>query len=270
MAVRAACGIFPRMPELSPSQTPQFETAEYAKKPGTDQCKFCGQSIAGKFYRVNGGMSCASCAERASRERPADSHAAFVRAVLFGIGGALAGLIVYAAFGIMTGLMIGYIALAVGFLVGKAMMAGSKGFGGRRYQIVALLLTYAAVALGGMSIGVYQYVKQDKAAKQAQVQQAAPPSQAAQQDPAQTETPVTPQQPQQSQKSTMSFAAAMGRLLLYGLAAPFLELESGVSGVIGLVILFVGLRIAWQLTAGRPTLALEGPFETAVPSAAGS
>jgi len=257
------------MLEPSPSKTPQFETAEYTGKPGAEQCKFCGQSIAGKYFRINSGMSCASCAERASRERPTDSHAAFVRAVLFGVAGALAGLIVYAAFGIITGLMIGYIALAVGFLVGKAMMMGSKGLGGRRYQIVALVLTYAAVALGEMSIGVYQLVKQDKLT-QAKVQQAAPAPQAAQQDPAQAEQPAAQQEPQQAQKSPMSLATAVGRLLLFGLAAPFLELQDGVSGVIGLVILFVGLRIAWQLTAGKPRLQIEGPYDNPVPSGAGS
>jgi hypothetical protein len=256
------------MQEPNPSKTPQFETAEYPAKPGTDQCKLCGQSIAGKYYRINGGMSCPSCAEKVARERPTDSHAAFVRAVLFGVGGALAGLIVYAVFGIITGLMIGYIALAVGFLVGKAMMAGSKGLGGRRYQIVALVLTYAAVALGEMSIGVYQLLKQEKST-QAKVQQAAPDPQAAHQDPAQVQRD-SPQQPEPAQKSQVRFAAAIGQLLLYGLASPFLELQDGVSGVIGLVILFVGLRIAWKLTAGGLKLEIEGPFNNPVPSVAGS
>src|SRR2546421_639540 len=124
--------MFPSMAEAGLSQTPQFKTAEYIGGAGSDQCKFCRQAIAGSDYRVNGAMACASCAERAQRELPKSSHTHFVRAILFGVGAAIAGIVLYAAFGIITGWMIGYISLAVGYMVGKAMMKGSKGFGGRR------------------------------------------------------------------------------------------------------------------------------------------
>jgi hypothetical protein len=57
---------------------------------------------------------------------------------------------------------------------------------------------------------------------------------------------------------------------LLGLASPFLELQNLFHGLIGLVILFVGIRIAWQLTAG-PKLEVLGPFQDgsigALPSA---
>jgi hypothetical protein len=49
------------------------------------------------------------------------------------------------------------------------------------------------------------------------------------------------------------------KLLMLGLASPFLELEDPLHGLIGLVILFVGLRIAFQLTAARP-LDVDGPY----------
>jgi hypothetical protein len=91
-------------------------------------------------------MVCGRCADRIRRETPQDSHAAFVRAFLFGFGGFAIGLALYAGFVIATGISIGYISLAVGWIVGKAMMMGSGGVGGRRYQITAVLLTYAAVS----------------------------------------------------------------------------------------------------------------------------
>jgi hypothetical protein len=47
--------------------------------------------------------------------------------------------------------------------------------------------------------------------------------------------------------------------LLIGLASPFLALENPVGGAIGLVILFVGMNIAWKLTAG-PKIEILGPF----------
>ena len=66
----------------------------------------------------------------------------------------------------------------------------------------------------------------------------------------------------------MTFGKALIALLLQGLASPFLELQNGVGGMIGLVILFVGMRFAWQTTAGHPISLVTGPFKnTAVPSA---
>jgi hypothetical protein len=44
-------------------------------------------------------------------------------------------------------------------------------------------------------------------------------------------------------------------LVLWGIASPFLELQYGVFGIIGLVILFVGLRIAWRVTAAKRRIA---------------
>jgi len=47
-----------------------------------------------------------------------------------------------------------------------------------------------------------------------------------------------------------------------GLASPFLALQDPFHGFIGLVILFVGIRIAWKLAAGTETQVF-GPFESA-------
>ncbi|MFZ0200700.1 MAG: hypothetical protein WB523_04110 [Candidatus Sulfotelmatobacter sp.] len=65
-----------------------------------------------------------------AHELSTDSHANFVRGLIYGMAAAIAGLILYATFEIMTGLIIGYFSLAVGWMVGKAMMKGSNGQGG--------------------------------------------------------------------------------------------------------------------------------------------
>jgi hypothetical protein len=72
--------------------------------------------------------------------------------MLFGLGAAILGMILYAGFTIVTGFYIGYVSLAVGWLVGKAIMLGSRGVGGRRYQIAAAILTYAAVSIAAIPI----------------------------------------------------------------------------------------------------------------------
>jgi len=230
--------------------TPQFSTAQYA---GSANCKTCNQAIGSQYYRVNGTMVCPTCAERVKSQLPEDTHGAFMRGLLFGAGGAVLGLILYAAFGIITGLMVGYVSLAVGYIVGKAVKMGSRGIGGLRYQVAAVVLTYAAVSMAAIPIGISQYAKQQKKAEHtAQVQQA-PPSQTT---PATTEPAMHEEQPAQANPSV---GGALAGLALIGLASPFLELADPVHGVIGLIILFVGIRIAWQLTRGT-MIQILGPF----------
>jgi cytochrome b561 len=57
----------------------------------------------------------------------------------------------------------------------------------------------------------------------------------------------------------MSFAKAVGMLTLLGLASPFLAMADPMHGIIGLIILLVGMRIAWRLTSAKP-LDISGPI----------
>jgi hypothetical protein len=235
------------MVDNASSGVPQFSTAEYHAKPGDTLCKSCGREIIGSFYKVNGALACAACAQKIQDEMAKDSHAAFVRGILFGIGGAILGLILYVAFALITGLIAGIVSLAVGYLVGKAMVKGSGGVGGRRYQVAAVLLTYMAVSLAAVPIILSHYYKQHSAQAQAQAQV--------------TDSATPPQVP----KPAVSHAKAWGTLVLIALASPFLALTNPAQGAIGLIILFVGLRIAWRITAGR-TVSILGPFREAVPA----
>ena len=243
---------------------PQFATAEYATK--GDTCNSCKQPITGAYYRINGVVTCERCTNQLQSQIPKDSHAAFVRAVLFGIGAAILGLILYAAFGIITGIAIGYASLAVGWLIGKAMRKGSNGAGGRRYQIVAAGLTYAAVAMAAVPIYISQVAK-EKAAKPPQVQTAPPNAPSNNMDASSSGSgSVTRDKPSASNgKPKINIFAALGALALLGLASPFLELQNPVGGAIGLVILFVGIRFAWQQT-GAPKLDIVGPFQFRAPA----
>lgn len=246
------------------SSVPQFATAEYAGS--GDTCKSCKQAISGAYYRINGALACQLCTDQLKNQIPKDSHAAFVRALLFGIGAAIAGLILYAAFGIITGIVIGYVSLAVGWMIGKAMRAGSNGVGGRRYQIAAAALTYAAVSMAAIPI----YFSQMSKHKPAQVQTYSSPSASTQKesaadDPSASSPAESPTAKPLAAKPKMSPFAALGLLALLGLASPFLELQSPLSGLIGLVILFVGMRFAWQQT-GAPKIDIVGPFQARAPA----
>ncbi len=240
--------------------SPQFKTAEYPGQPGEDRCETCGQLISESYYRVNGAMTCPACAEQAKFQLPQDSHPGVVRALLFGAGGALLGLILYATFAIVTGWIIGYVSLAVGYIVGKAVMKGSNGIGGRRYQVMAAMLTYAAVSVAAIPIAISQWAKETKGNEPPRVEQSQPNSAPAEQEPQTGSNQGS--QPEPADQEEMSVGKALGVLLLVGLISPFLELQDPLHGLIGLVILFIGIQIAWRLTAGTTTDIL-GPFRTA-------
>lgn len=230
---------------------PQFSTAEYARVPGTERCQLCNSLLPGAYYRVNNQMACETCASQAKVGQPRDSHVAFTRALIFGIGAAIVGMIAYATFTIVTGWYIGYLALGVGYLVAIAMKKGSHQLGGRRYQIAAVLLTYAAISLAAVPIALSSQFKQERAAKQPQQESQATHSDSAEND-----------EPQPAKKSVGTMIVT---LVFIGLASPFMELQDPLHGAIGLLILFIGLRIAWRMTASTP-LTVEGPYSQAAPA----
>jgi hypothetical protein len=211
---------------------PQFATAEFAPAVPTMTCSACRQPIDGPYFQINGARACAECANKIRDQTPNDSHAAFVRALAFGIGGAVVGFLLYVVSALVTGLVIGLVSLAVGFIIGKAMHLGSRGVGGRRYQLVAALLTYLAVSMSAVPIAIHQMRQKHEA--QVQSQNTAAPHQ------------------------HLNVAKAIGVLVLLGIASPFLDLQDPVHGLIGLVILFVGIRFAWRFTAGREII-VSGP-----------
>jgi hypothetical protein len=231
------------MEEKIRNGVPQFATAEYSTQAGAAVCKSCGKSITGAYYRANGVPVCGTCAQRLKDQAPVDSHSAFVRGICFGIGGAILGLALYAGFALATGWIVGFVSLAVGYIVGKAIVFGSGGVGGRRYQVAAVLLTYIAVSMAAVPIAISQQMKQLSAQQRA----------------AQASDPIT------AVKARISPLKALGVLAMIGLTSPFLDLANPAHGVIGLIILVVGLRIAWRLTAGR-AVNVVGPINDSAPA----
>jgi hypothetical protein len=268
--------------------TPQFQKAEYAGTRGGDRCKQCGTALGAAYWRVGTDMTCQACAEKAKSELPKDSHSAFSRGLLFGIGGAILGLVLYAGFTIVTGIILGYVSLAVGYIVGKSIKLGSNGMAGRRYQIVAALLTYAAVSMAAIPIGITQIVKQQRARQASHAQQTVLPRDDSNENV--TELPLrsaggdgnsatvtspgaatnapsatNEQSPAVSShtraRPRVNWPAAITGLAFLGLASPFLDLaQNPFAGLIGLVILAVGIRIAWQITGAPGVPAISGPY----------
>jgi hypothetical protein len=183
------------------SNLPDFEKAEYLAPSTTPT--YSQQPIVSGDVDARGW------------EAQASDHARFTKAITYGIGAAILGSILYAAFTIVTHIQIGYVAIGVGYLVGKAMLAATGGHSSRKYQIAAAVLTYLSVSLASIPEILWALHSEGK---------------------------------------DISHISGRGILFLarYGVASPFLDIQDeGLSALIGLFILFIGIRAAWRLTADR-------------------
>jgi hypothetical protein len=256
---------------MSSSQaSPQFDKADFGEQQPQqgDVCHRCHQAIIGAYYRANGAMTCASCANILQHEAANQPGGRFSRALVFGAAGALLGIVLYSAVGIITGLEIGYVSLAVGFIVAKAILKGSGGIGGRKYQIAAVALTYFAVSLSAIPIGIHMMRQQENgpsgassSAKSGTTAKDAGPTDSAAEVQESADSGDADKPAKAEGKPAMGLLMGIGILLGIGLASPFLALSDPVHGVIGLVILFVGMNIAWRMTAGTKRL-IDGPYNS--------
>jgi hypothetical protein len=236
----------------SPEQLPgvdalQFRRAEpmnTTESPAAQSCAACKQLISGTYYQVQNHVICPDCAAKIQAGRQAQRPVPWARFVIFGAGAALAGSILY-AIPLALGFQIGIVALAVGWMVGKALRAGSYGTGGRRQQILAVVLTYFAISTSFFPAALFLRAKHSLDGSSAAKKQAAPPI---------VHDQVT------TTRETMSTSKAVASLLVFAIIFPFLELkESPASGLISLFILFIGLQRAWAMTA-RHEIIVTGPY----------
>jgi hypothetical protein len=219
---------------------------------------------------------------------PRDSESAYTRALLFGGGVAVAAFFLCVGLGIAISLPFGYSAFALGWAIAKMMMIGSRGIGGRRYQWTAVILTYATVSIAAVPIAIdYQSRRnaaiqaQTKAVNLAEEQQrleeefgsdASRPlssverSGTAQKNPGQKSVTGSGAAAKARNggvvaRPVVSPAAAFGSLVILGLFSPVLGLAMSIQGGIAMILLILGMVIAWRTTAAK-RMEITGPFRT--------
>src|SRR6478672_2029093 len=127
-------------------------------------CVVCHRSVGGSYYTANGKPICASCRDVVTSAAATPRSAGpILRAALFGLGAAVAGAAIYYAVIAIANLEIGLVAILIGYMVGWAVRKGAGGRGGRRFQILAVALTYWAVGLAYAPLA-YKGMKHDKLA----------------------------------------------------------------------------------------------------------
>lgn len=228
----------------------QFQKVEFEDP--RPKCAGCRNPMEGAYFQLAGRNICAGCAEkvRSSQGRPQGSDV--LRGFFYGLAAAAVCAIGYGIIIWVTGAALALISIAIGYLVGRGVRIGSRGLGGRRCQILAVALAYFAITISYAPTLVRE--TRELAKKQAA-------SQAAPQKTIRTVRPVS-----------RPVALMMGVVVIsaISLASPFLGLSGGFSGILGLIIVFVGLAQAWKQTARDPRLLL-GPYPlteslTAAPS----
>ena len=178
----------------------------------------------------------------------------FARAILFGGLAALAGAAIYYAILATTGYSIGIIAIFVGYLVGRAVHTGSRGKGGRKYQLLAAFLTYFAMSSTYLVEGLRQ-LSEEKSGVGASTTAATADSS--------HRTDVSAATEKGAGTGTSAGAGtvfvAVAAIITLVLLSPIL---AGFSSPILLLILGFGVWQAWKMNR-RVALEITGPFTLA-------
>ena len=132
------------MPDL-PTSMP----AESTKPAPYLSCSDCREPMRAQYYAMNDRPVCAKCRPvYARRIERTDGRGAMLRVGLQGALVALIGTIVLAgAIAIFPPLRL-FVVVPIGYYVGKRMMTALDGYSARRYQYVAVSLTYLCFLIG--------------------------------------------------------------------------------------------------------------------------
>ena len=137
----------------------QFDRVESGapQSGGSVVCTSCGSPITDQYYSANGKVFCLRC--KGGIEAAIGARGNLGRGILFGLGAAFIGGVIYFAVTAISGYELSLITILIGWLVGRGVQKGSGAIGGRRYQVAAVLLTYLAVAGAYMGLGIRQAIR---------------------------------------------------------------------------------------------------------------
>ena len=234
----------------------QFETATTSPTAESDSgrtgvtCAGCQRTILDKYFDINAKTVCESCRDQlAQHAETPRGWSVLARACLFGVVAAILGAILYYAVIAITDFEIGIVAIAIGYMVGYGVRMGTRGRGGRRFQVIALVLTYWAVGLAYAPI-VFGQLSKDDATQQASTNTTAT-----------TNTPDAPDAA--AEPNPLSLPLALAILLGLTFALPVLTVAGSLpGGLISAAIIAFGMRQAWQMTAA-PQFVITGPYRIA-------
>lgn len=242
----------------------QFETAEYTTSAhGAATCGACGSPIATTYYEAAGNVVCVPCAEVIRNPTRKGRLVRGLAALGLGSVAAALGAGLYYGVGALTGYEISLVAIVVGGMVGMTVRWSAGGRGGWFYQLVAVMLTYVAIAESYCLQGMQHYIQHPEQfaadpSAGASEGAAAPGEEAprkpisagmASGDAAESEAP-------QAESEPPGLLLVLAVLAIFSLAAPVMNCF---ESPIGALIVGFGLFQAWSMNRRR-IVAVNGPF----------
>lgn len=249
-----------------------FDRAEFAAPedaaPDAPACSLCRRALGESYFTINGAVSCADCHHLVSTQVKESKQArAFFRAAGLGAAAAVGGSIAWYAVARITGMEIGLLAIAVGYVVGKAVRHGARGPGGRRYQALAVLLTYLSIT-GSYAPLVLKGLMEARPAATASATTAGAPSAGLAKEAPQPAASASASAPTTPPETAPPAALGLVRgvilviaVICLSLVAPFL---AGASNIIGILLIGIALYEAWKFNRPVP-LVMDGPLPTRRP-----
>ena len=264
---------------------------EEPQRPRGVQCSDCRNVSRTAYYALNERPICARCRQQyVDRIARAKAPGAWRRTVFQGFNAASLGALVTALGISIFGMTRILCAVGVGFLVGSAIRKANGGWPGRRYQILAVVLTYYALGLGSIIPTLislraarrdYHHAVADSIA--AATARAAADSAAAD-DPNRPSAGATDQlaaiadsmeaarshrparkgdgvQSAEKLAKTSVFGVIQGLLFMIITLPILANLQYGIYAAgLGILAFAFGMKKAWDLTEGGIELSLTGPF----------
>jgi hypothetical protein len=215
-------------------------------------CAACQSPIETEYFDLNGHSVCAQC--RTSIEahaEPPRGVGPLLTAGVFGLGAVVAGAAIYYAVMAIAHLEIGIVAILIGYMVGFSVRKGAKGRGGLRFQVLAVTLTYFAVAFAYTPLAIQGAID---ARRQQELSTPAAAVVASTQAPRPTQAPPSAGRLLLFLLTLIGLIAALPVMLVFG-SLPF--------GLISGFIIFIGMRQAWRMT-GAPWVQVLGPYRVGV------
>lgn len=233
---------------------------------GAATCEICRQAIDTEYHQVNGKVVCGSCRARieSALETPR-GVATLLRAAAFGLGAGIFGAIIYYGVIALLNLEIGIVAILIGYMVGYATRTGARGRGGRRFQVLAVALTYASISLAYTPL-VFKGLA-DNETQATQTVHLSPAAQAGDRQAAPETRTAATEDRSTSPGASSNPIVALALLLLFVAALPVIIVFGSLpSGLISAAIIFFGMAQAWRMT-GAPKVEILGPYRVGAASA---
>jgi len=225
----------------------QFDKVDLVAPAEARSCRICKLPIAGEYFQIGQALLCSRCAQGLSGSK--EGRGMFLRALVFGVGAALVGTLVWFAIIKATNREFGLLAIGVGLFVGRAVKRGGRGLGGWRYQALAIILTYVSIT-GAYVPLVLKGIAEASKESAAMVK----PSLAAQDDAVAADGAGAGKKAPEEKPEAGAVLLGLGLILWLAFAAPFM---GGASNIMGIIIIGIGLYEAWKINRRIP---LSGPF----------